>query len=188
MKSHWSTSHKGAVVGAAQWRPVDLQTFFRGNQLRYFMVSAPSTTIAQPDQTLELGSEKINFKIDKLNVSLSKEMTLPWQRIDLALFEHFKTSTYQDLAHSEETERLWETIIPQLAFKPPFLKHGVLACSALRIAHLNPSEKQRYHFTGARHQNESLPTFRLAIANPNENNCNVLLAFLQLLIIHFFAS
>ena len=165
---------------------MDLQTFFRGNQLRYFQVSAPSTTTAQPEQTIELDREKSTLKVDELNVSLSNDSGLTSE--DLALFEHFKTSTYLDLAPNEETEKLWETIIPQLAFQHPFLKHGILACSALHLAYLNPSEKQRFHFTAAWHQNEALPAFRLAIANPNENNCNALLAFSQLLIIHSFAS
>jgi hypothetical protein len=186
MKSHWSTSHKDVVVGAAQWRPVDLQTFFLGNQLRYFLVTVSSTKIAQPEQTLELNSQKSKFRVDELLVSLSNEHTLAEE--DVVLFDHFKTSTYLDLAHNEETEKLWGTIVPQLALKHPFITHGILACSALHLAHLNPSQKQEYHFIAARHQNEALPAFRVAITNPNESNCNALLAFSQLLIIHSFAS
>jgi hypothetical protein len=68
------------------------------------------------------------------------------------------------------------------------LKHGILACSALHLAYLNPPESKRYQLTAAYHQNRALPAFRSAIANANKYTCNALLAFSQLLIIHCFAS
>jgi hypothetical protein len=39
MMSHWVTAHRDVVDSGDKWRPVILQTFFRGNQLRYFVVS-----------------------------------------------------------------------------------------------------------------------------------------------------
>jgi hypothetical protein len=38
MKMHRVAEHSGVVQDESQWRPVDLQTFFRGNKLRYFIV------------------------------------------------------------------------------------------------------------------------------------------------------
>jgi hypothetical protein len=188
MKSHWSTRHSDTDLDldADQWRPVELQTFFRGNQLRYFAVCILSTVTPQSESNSELDSGNSNLETDTLESPSSVESD--WSTEDLGLLEHFKTSTYLDVAQNPETRMLWRTAIPQLAFSHAFLMHGILACSALHLAHLNPSEKQRYNFASARHQGEALPAFRLAIADPNEDNCNALLAFSNLLIIHSFAS
>jgi hypothetical protein len=186
MKRHWATVHSDVVADASQWRPVDLQTFFRGNRLRYFIVCVNSTPTSQPERNSELDSEAFSLEIDTLEVPLTYDSD--WSADDLGLLEHFKNSTYLDLGHNSESKQLWQTTIPQLACSHSFLKHGILACSALHLAYLNPSERQRYQFAAACHQNRALPAFRFAIANANENNCNALLAFSQLLIIHCFAS
>jgi hypothetical protein len=66
--------------------------------------------------------------------------------------------------------------------------HGILACSALHLAYLNPTESERYQLIAAYHQNRALPAFRSAIANANKDTCNALFSFSQLLIIHCFVS
>jgi hypothetical protein len=186
MKSHWATSHRDVIFDGDQWRPVDLQSFFRGNQLRYFIVSPPSPTAIQLEETPGPDVEKVNLEVDKLHASLSYGPE--WDAEDIFLFEHFRNSTYLALVHNADTRNLWQTTIPQLASSHPFLKHGILACSALHLAHLIPSSKQDYNFTAARHQNEALPAFRSKIANPTEGSCDALIAFSQLLILHTFAS
>ena len=186
MKSHWATAHKDVVSDAAQWRPVNLQTFFRGNQLRYFAVSFSPTSSIQPERNSDLESNNSSLETDKIDSPLS--CGCDWSGVDLELMQHFNASTYLDLAHNSITTQLWQIEIPKLALEHSFLMHGMLACAALHLAHLNPSAKKKYHFASARHQNEALPAFRLAIANPNEQNCNALLAFSHLLIMHSFAS
>ncbi len=186
MKRHWATVHSDVVADAAQWRPVDLQTFFRGNQLRYFIVCGNSTATSQPERNSRRDSEASGLEIDPLEVPLTYDSD--WSADDLDLLEHFKNSTYLDVGHNSESRQLWKTTIPLLACSHSFLKHGILASSALHLAYLNPPERQRYRLTAASHQNRALPAFRSAISNANENNGNALLAFSQLLIIHCFAS
>jgi hypothetical protein len=186
MKRHWAIVHGDVAADAAQWRQVDLQTFFRGNQLRYFIVCRSSTPAPQPERKSELDSEASTLEIGTLESPLTNDSD--WSADALGLLEHFKNSTYLDLGHNSESRQLWQTKIPQLACSHSFLKHGILACSALHLAYLNPSERQRYQLTAAYHQNRALPEFRSAIANANENNCNALLAFAQLLIFYCFAS
>jgi hypothetical protein len=186
MRRHWATVHSDVVADAPQWRPVDLQTFFRGNQLRYFIVCRNSTATSQPERNSKLDSEASSFEIDTLEVPLTYDSN--WSADDLNLLEHFKNSTYLDVGHNSVSRQLWQTTIPLLACSHSFLKHGILACSALHLAYLNPPERQRYQLTAACHQNRALPAFRSAIANANENNCNALFAFSQLLILHCFAS
>jgi hypothetical protein len=186
MKRHWATVHSDVVADAAQWRPVDLQTFFRGNKLRYFIVCRNSTATSQPERNSTLDSKASSLEIDTLEVPLTYDCN--WSAGDLDLLEHFKNSTYLDVGHNSASRQLWQTTIPLLAYSHSFLKHGILACSALHLAYLNPPERKRYQLTAAYHQNRALPAFRSAIANANEDTCNALLAFSQLLIIHCFAS
>lgn len=40
MKRHWVTYHEQKGFEGTQWRSVKLQTFFRGNNLRYFIVTS----------------------------------------------------------------------------------------------------------------------------------------------------
>ncbi|KAI3573691.1 hypothetical protein IWW34DRAFT_754328 [Fusarium oxysporum f. sp. albedinis] len=185
MKHHWAAVHSDLISTAPRWRPVDLQTFFRGNQLRYFIVSRSPTT-SQPERNAAFDSEAPSVEIGMLGALLTHDPH--WTADDLGLLLHFQNYTYLDLGYNSESRQLWRTSIPQLACSHSFLKHGILACSALHLAYLNPLERQRYQFTAARHQNRALPSFRSAIASANKNNYNALLAFSQLLIIHCLAS
>lgn len=39
MKRHWATTHEEMGLEGTHWRAVKLQTFFRGNNMRYFIVT-----------------------------------------------------------------------------------------------------------------------------------------------------
>jgi hypothetical protein len=64
MKTHWATVHRDIVAGphVPQWRPVKLQTFFRGNQLRYFVVSESSILVSQPQMEPEVHSKCLSLE------------------------------------------------------------------------------------------------------------------------------
>lgn len=187
MKMHWAAEHSEMIADDSQWRPVDLQTFFRGNQLRYFIVRQSSTTLSRPERHSNIDSETTNPRTVTPPLLLTCDphvMTIE----DLKLLEHFKTSTCLEIGYDATIRHVWHTDVPVLAAKHPFLKHGVLACSALHLAFLHPSERQRYQLIAAHHQNIALPQFRFEIGNPNIDNCFALLAFTQLLIIHCFSA
>ncbi|KAK3385819.1 hypothetical protein B0H63DRAFT_187843 [Podospora didyma] len=173
MKSHWASCHKDLVGNwSPQWRPVALQTFFRGNQLKYFIVTPQDTSPEFPTDFLSL---KLEFPPD-------------WTPDHVALFKHFTQTTYLGMSASPMSRQLWQAAIPRLAFSHTFLKDGILACSALHLAHLHPSHKQRYRIIAARHQALALPKFRELVAAPTDETCNAILAFSQLLIVHSFAA
>lgn len=183
MKSHWAKIHNGVTVrDAASFSPVCLQTFFRGNQLRYFRVSR------EPKQSAHSSTadvEVCDIEIDLLEISPAGFST--WSSRDLELLDHFKTSASLDLGKSPSTRECWQVAVPKLAAKHSFLKHGLLACSALHRAKTNPAEKKHYQFIAALYQNQALPEFRIAIDNVNDYTCNALLAFSYLLIINCVA-
>jgi hypothetical protein len=184
MKNHWATVHRGVTADGAQWRPVRLQTFFRGNQLRYFIVCESSTPTSEAKRSSDLDSA-----ISPIETEPGDDTDYSnWSPADLELLENFRTSALLDICESLEFKGLWQTIIPQLACHHSFLKHGVLACSALHLAYCRPSERRRYQLMAACHQSIALPEFRIAIAKPTEENCNALIAFSQLLLINCFAA
>jgi hypothetical protein len=41
MTTHWNTQHRSANLTDVRWRRAKLQTFFRGNRIKYFEVSQP---------------------------------------------------------------------------------------------------------------------------------------------------
>jgi hypothetical protein len=186
MKNHWTTVHNGVVTDTARWRPVRLQTFFRGNQLKYFVVSENPVSTPEQENNAALNGEPFGNGTDTLKFPPTCHSHFKEEAH--LLLEHFQQHTYLDIGYSSGTKELWRTVIPEIASNHPFLKYGLLACSALHLAHLKPREKQRYQLTAAYHQHNALPEFRYAIGNVNENNCNALLAFSQLLIIHCFAA
>jgi hypothetical protein len=196
MKSHWATAHRDVVGSASsQWRPVTLQTFFRGNQLRYFIVSPQHPCEApQKETSPESQSEPESRVSEKPALSEWSESCSPilipadWTPDDVALFKHFINSTYHDLGRVPMTRHIWKIVVPEMAVQHEFLKHGILACSALHLAHLNPSERRRYQLIAACHQARGLPQFRKAVAATTEENCGATLAFSHLLIVHCFAA
>ena len=187
MKMHWAAEHTAVVAYDSQWRQVELQTFFRGNQLRYFIVSRSSEAPTQAEEHSDVNSEAINNGIGIPNPSAQCN-TLLTTAEDLKLLQHFQTSTCLEIGYNDISRQVWHIDVPELAAKHPFLKHGILACSALHLAFLQPAERQRYQLIAAHHQNMALPEFRIKIENPNTDNALALLAFTQLLLIHCFAA
>jgi len=82
---------------------------------------------------------------------------------------------------------IWQEVIPQLAQESVFLMYGILACSALHLAYLEPDHRQTYRVQVARYQEQAMPLFRAAVAHLDGTNCHATLAFIHLLSIHSFA-
>lgn len=177
MKNHWAAAHKDLVrAEAAQWHPVTLQTFFRGNQLRYFRVKLEHIPVPLKP-ALEGFVEEIAVKPPPST----------WSANDIALYNQFIDSTNHTLTPYPNSKKLWQTAIPQMAYEHDFLKYGIFACSALHLAYLTPSHRQQYQMIAAAYQDQALHLFRAAIASLKDSNCNALLAFSQLLVVHCFA-
>lgn len=187
MKMHWSAKHSGIVAGDTQCHLVELQTFFRGNQLRYFIVRQSRTARSQPERHSIVGSKTDTSGISTPDTSLSCESHEAIHE-EARLLEHFQSSTCFELGYSAINISCWHSDVPELAAKYPFLQHGIIACAALHLAFLNPSEGQRYRLVAAHHQDIALPEFRSEIKDANISNYLALLAFTQLLITHCFAA
>ncbi|GLA45928.1 hypothetical protein AnigIFM63604_007887 [Aspergillus niger] len=181
MQSHWRTVHGRKADCTTDWRTVPLQTFFRGNHLRYFTSEGAKTNHALSDSvfgghTLELSENQLHAGLDSM---------------DSALLDHYLRHTYQSFTTNQETDKIWRLVVPELAYKNVFLLHGLLACTSLHRAHMSSghtNQEKVFLLRAYHHQEIALPQFRYAIEHPTEDNCHAILAFAHLLVVYSFAA
>ncbi|KFY83763.1 hypothetical protein V500_09928 [Pseudogymnoascus sp. VKM F-4518 (FW-2643)] len=198
MKGHWLSAHGRSGHIDFDWHPVPLQTFFRGNLLRYFTNSdvhpaADSTRSDISINTSDRYSEKLNWNRDDVDVTdLPSISGLLLQsqldEIDSTLLQHYITSTSLSLTTDARTKTMWQVTVPRIASQFPFLLHGILACAALHLAYLDPGQGRELMIRGRVHQDRAMPLFRSAIESPNRDNCDAVFAFSHLLVIYSFAA
>lgn len=182
MKSHWSSTHRNVADSDLQWSTVKLQTFFRGNQLRYFVVDYQSHTSSRVLSFIQRTS------LGPSPQSLGSPLPEGWTPKDITLFDHFRNCTYETLSRHSKGKSTWGNAMVSIAIEHDFLKHGILACSALHLAYLQPSVQRHHHMVATLHQDLALPLFRCATNQITTKNCNAVLAFSQLLLVYCFAS
>ncbi|KFZ10144.1 hypothetical protein V501_05329 [Pseudogymnoascus sp. VKM F-4519 (FW-2642)] len=198
MKGHWLSVHGRSGQIDFDWHPVALQTFFRGNLLRYFTNShgypaTDSTRSDIPINTRDRYAEKLNWNgadVDDTDPPSISRLLLQSQldESDSTLLNHYITSTSLSLATDARTKTVWQVTVPHIASQFPFLLHGILACAALHLSYLDPGQGRELMIRGRVHQDQAMPLFRSAIENPNEDNCDAVFAFSHLLVIYSFAA
>lgn len=192
MQKHWLACHPGQPVAASSWHKVHLQTFFRGNLLQYFLVSP-----FQDSKQKQANQQSLGKRGDDA-LLYTKQPQAYGQSIDYRfiqekgtekyLLEHFINSTSLTFGNIIEITRLWQTVIPELARESGFLMNGILACSALHLTHINPENDEEFYLMASTFWDRAIPPFRHAVANVDRNNCQAILAFCNLLVIHVFVT
>ena len=213
MKRHWVTVHERRGIEGKHWRPVKLQTFFRGNNLRYFIVTPGERTLQLRGQatfnkqadsipgTNGQGLKKIGKpRLKRLGTNARHSVALckvpetsdtnetgltAWER---SLFYHYKMTTCPGILHIDEDIFPWLTSIPQLAQQFPFIMHAILSISALHLAFLKPMDRQRCIVTAAHYQDQALQSFRSKISKVEVANSYAMFAFSRLIVLHELAS
>ncbi|KAL5334991.1 hypothetical protein BJX70DRAFT_391020 [Aspergillus crustosus] len=184
MEAHWRENHGRKGYLHEDFISAPLQTFFRGNLLRYF--TSPDSATAGLGTPVSLSHS--GFSCTDIHIPENTRSVL--HITDTSLLTHYFTATHHTFITGPETTHLWASVIPTLATQHDFLLHGLLACTALHKAYLSPDAdtKRQYTLLAYKHQAIALPEFQLTITNPTEENCHALLAFSHLLIIYSFAS
>ncbi|KAJ5598043.1 transcriptional regulator family: Fungal Specific TF [Penicillium hordei] len=197
MKAHWSSVHHLSPRNGGNWCSVPLQTFFRGNALRYFtnpaLLASLTDSSEEPMSASEVssittvttpnsgeGQGLSSLVAYENNISLSVE--------DMHLFDHYLNHTYKTISCGPETDGLFRIIVPQIAARFPFLLHGMLACSALHLASSNPPNQRSYTLQAIQHQDRALPAFHLATMHVDSNNCQAILAYAFFLVVYGLSS
>ncbi|PVH87893.1 hypothetical protein DL98DRAFT_648804 [Cadophora sp. DSE1049] len=192
MKSHWLAVHGVAARVGLDWKMARLQTFFRGNLLRYFTDEGISGVGAKG-----IVDAHVADVMDFENGMITPENTIPSptpsstiDTSDTALLDHFITNTASTLSTNPATQFLWENHVPLLAKTHLFLYHGILSCSALHLAHLHsyPPLITHLNLLASQHQDAAMPLFRQTMLRVTPQNCDAVLAFAHLLIIISFAT
>ncbi|KAL4973594.1 hypothetical protein BDW66DRAFT_153636 [Aspergillus desertorum] len=170
MKAHYASAHHTRPSDGERcyWERVKLQTFFRGNALRYFSGAGYDTWT--PTSTSS-GSLELN-------------------PADSILFTHYVTTTSLTIADALDASHThaFRVIVPQLALsgQNPFLLHGLLAISALHLAHSDPSPnpgRPKYAIQALHHQDFAFPHFQQALLRVDETNCEAILVFAFVLVV-----
>ncbi|RDL38261.1 uncharacterized protein BP5553_02601 [Venustampulla echinocandica] len=117
--------------------------------------------------------------------SFSRNLNLPSVRhepvglnmIDLELLHNFSVSTCLTLHNDPALKTLWKVNVPQLGISNDFVMRGILAVSALHMAHFLP-EKREFYLSQAFNQHQSgLRTATSILPNVTEENCSALYVF-----------
>ena len=212
MLTEFSDQHHESDSRNVKSRPALLQTFFRGNKIRYFEVSGgsidgvpptpDSDDLSHASTTSPHGAEVPGFlnsfstvgpRYENKESNSRSPTSLPPQPVAsldmdaLRLLHNYTVSTALNINRGYETQHFWTTIIPQEAFSHPFLMYGILGVSALHLA-ASPSttdlrQVKELRRAGLHYQSLALPLYRAAMNNPSASVANALIAFARLICI-----
>ncbi|KAJ5754130.1 uncharacterized protein N7511_008283 [Penicillium nucicola] len=107
---------------------------------------------------------------------------------DLELMMHWCTTTYKALARDPPSEKIWQTIVPNISLRYPALRHGILALSALNLASSStgPSRRWRYLETARAHQAQALNGLRQDSQDLTDSECNATFALSCIMLVFAF--
>lgn len=194
METHWPAEHGRKGNPSLDWSSTLVQTFFRGNMLKYFSKDSRSRS-ARFQITPAKVAERIVSNTQDETVSQSKlqyvrkiQQKYSLDSVDCWILIQYFASTYKSLANDDETEHIWKDIVPDLAYSNNFLLHGLLACTAQYMIHMNFPQRQELILRACSHQDSALPAFREAIDNPTSDNCDAIMTYSYLLVVYTFAT
>ena len=188
-------AHVDSAKSVSRSCHVYLQTFFKGNKVRYFEVE-PSKTDAIPDSTRQ--SDRYRF----VNGSDLEENSSPGPPLgteqcpllhrtpetqlqigDLLYMHHYTTVTGLSLTRGTEHVSFWTHDLPLQAANQPFLLHGILGVAAFHQAVLasDPDVRRQHQSAGLQHQSAGLATFRTMVDRPTPETSVALTTFARLL-------
>jgi hypothetical protein len=104
--------------------------------------------------------------------------------LDLEFLHFYTTSTW----YSISSLKIFQHAFPEMAFTHPFLMHGILALSALHLAHLRPENSQVYIIASDAHHQQAIVGYRDALSSITPQNCHACAAFSLLLNVYAWAS
>jgi hypothetical protein len=120
--------------------------------------------------------------------STSRSHTSSLEIKNLELLHFYTTTTSLTLSNRPDLQRIWQQVVPQIAFTHDFLLHGILALSALHLAHSQPERKTLLYTEASFHHDVGVKGFRIAMSNIAPENCDACLAFSTIVAAYAWAS
>ncbi|KAH7248224.1 hypothetical protein B0J15DRAFT_562394 [Fusarium solani] len=99
---------------------------------------------------------------------------------EMALLHHWTVSTSLDIYKNSGLSVCWQVLIPQIAFKHPFVMHALLGLAALHVAYLNRQDKMRHMTDAAHHHTQGLQGFHEAVRFMSSDKADALFAWSML--------
>ncbi|CAK1359312.1 hypothetical protein CB0940_05541 [Cercospora beticola] len=188
MSQHWSDVHGERESKNVVTRPAWLQTFFRGNKIRYFEISGPGGNRSGSLSTVSSPSSNgpSTFSHSEIDSSPASTEAHSLDMDSLRYLLHYTEHTSRTLPRTEsESTKFWSSSIPQEALKHPFLMNGLLGLSAFHLARLtqdhDPAQAAYHHQAFVRYQAASLTDFRELTRRPDVSNAVALIAYSRIL-------
>ncbi|TVY38376.1 Sterol uptake control protein [Lachnellula occidentalis] len=104
--------------------------------------------------------------------------------MDLELLHFFLTETCLTISECPDRQRLWQHVIPQIAFTHHFLIRGILSFAALHLAHTQPERRESLWLEASSHYDVGVGLFNIEVLNITPFNCDACFAFSTLLAAH----
>ena len=194
MSQHWREQHGEHDSKNVRARPATLQTFFRGNKIRYFEVNGISQTPSPggitvlPTSDSKLPSWSGFQELVPSPGSSSEDdedgaLPEPTPALDMQVVRYFHhyTNTPCLTPHrgEHESREFWTETIYQEAFKHHFLMYGILGIAAVHLAlEAQDMETCQMHRSAAiKYQSAGMEVFRSVMKNPDTTNSVALIAY-----------
>ncbi|KAK0906134.1 hypothetical protein LTR02_006162 [Friedmanniomyces endolithicus] len=138
MQAHWREHHPGKADAETQhrlprWRPAKLQTFLRGNNLRYFIVSdrpTPTTPGRRELESQTILESSLTNSFSHIPHADPRETEVDW-----LLTHHFFETTSRNLSLcATRSQDAWRDKMLQNCATHPFLRYAVLSITASHVA------------------------------------------------------
>ncbi|KAH7128841.1 C6 zinc finger domain-containing protein, partial [Dactylonectria macrodidyma] len=107
---------------------------------------------------------------------------------DLALLHHWTLSTSLSIVNSPDVDHYWQEVFPQIAFRHPFVMHGILSLAALHPAYMHAATRQQLILIGTQHCILALQGFQEGIDAMGDDNSDALFVCTLLNFLYTFAT
>ncbi|KAE9364670.1 hypothetical protein N431DRAFT_474255 [Stipitochalara longipes BDJ] len=152
-------------------------------------LSASHSTSGSPSSTLIPQSHHQDRPPTSLYPPPQSSLLLsPFNTQHLELLHLYTTTTAYTLTTLPARARIYQHIIPQLAFSHPFLLSGILSLSSLHLSHLYPSRKEPLHRDAVEYHSFALRGFKEELGKLNRENYEALFMFSTFLVARTWAS
>ncbi|KAI0411965.1 hypothetical protein F5X98DRAFT_31969 [Xylaria grammica] len=185
MCQHWSEVHAEPNSKAIKYREARLQTFFRGNKIRYFEVEGPKNSQCWSQKESELAVKKSNLLLPagSADEALERIQAPPLDYQSLLYMHHYTRHSGLFLNRGNESTNFWVDTIVFEAHKHPFLMYSLLCISAIDKARKTTdyTERRNHLQASASYCAGAISGYRAAVVCPTRDNSNALLACSRLL-------
>lgn len=96
---------------------------------------------------------------------------------DLGLIHNYSLHTASTLHSDLAIKAMMRVNVPELGLEYEFVMRGILAISALHLAHLRPKRREYYLAQAAHHQEIGLREATSLLPYLNEENCSAIYIF-----------